>query len=160
MGGEETSEPFVARIQEDGKIAAINDCFNLLYLPEAFDEISEVGYHFRRAASEIDGVDVRTSQPIQNTVNRVAIDDFLALWTRVYVAMDTGEIAEFADVKLEDLGALPAKRPAVIGQRLEESLLNRGVKFLCKGHLSNRADGVPDYSVAGILLCPSLRRHV
>jgi hypothetical protein len=156
MVGEKTSEPFVAGVQEDGEIAAINDFFDLMHLPEAFDEIAEVRDHFGRASGEVDGVDVRASQPVENTVNRIAINDFLALWARIHMAMDASEIAELADVKLEDLGALAAKRQAVIGQPLEESLLNRGVKFLCKGHLSmerSRCRIIPSPA----FVCPSLR---
>ena len=127
-----------------------------MHVPEAFDEIPEVGYHFRRAAGKIDGVDVRSCQPIQNAVDRVAIDDFLALWTRVHMAVDAGEIAELAEVKLKDLGALAAERQVVIGQRLEEILLNRRVEFLCRGHRSierMRCRIIPSPP----FVCPSLR---
>ena len=61
-------------------------------------------------------------QPPEDPVDRLPGDDFPALWACVHVAMDAGEIAKLAQVKLEDIRAFAAARQAAIGQNTGEKL--------------------------------------
>jgi len=81
-------------------------------------------------------VDVRASQPGEDAVKSVAVDDFFPLRTCVHMAVNTDEIAEFADVELKDLGAPPAERQTVNAQNLGKSPHRRAVEFLRTCHLT------------------------
>jgi hypothetical protein len=52
------------------------------------------------------------------------------------MAVNTGEIAEFADVELKDLGAPPAERQTVIAQSPGKSPHGRAVESLRTCHLT------------------------
>ena len=110
MGGEKTGQPLVAAFEQNGEIAAIDNGFDLGHFAKPLDQIAEVWNHLRRAAGEVHGVDVRACQPGEDAVKSVAFDDFFPLRTCIYVAVNTGEIAAFADVDLKDFGPPPAER--------------------------------------------------
>lgn len=103
--GQKVRHVFVAGFVENSEVAAVDDGFHLGQGAEPFDEVSKIGNHFRRPAGQIDGVDVGVSEPVEDAVDGPARDDLLALGTGVHMTMDAGEIAEFARVDLEDLGA-------------------------------------------------------
>ena len=136
MGGEKAGQPLVAAFKENGKIAAIDDGFDLGHFAKALDQIPEVWNHLRRAAGEVHRVDVHASQPGEDAVKSVAVDDFFPLRTCVHMAVNTGEIAEFADVELKDLGAPSAERQTVIAQSPGKSSYGRAVESLRTCHLT------------------------
>jgi hypothetical protein len=78
-----------------------------------FDEIAEVRDHFRRAAGQVDAVDVRCAQPVEDAVDRLAGNNFLAPRPRVDVAVYAGEVAKAARVELQDLWFAAAKTQAM-----------------------------------------------
>src|ERR1700730_8362202 len=101
MGGEKASQPLVAAFKQNGEIAAIDNGFDMGHFAKPLDQITEVWNHLRRAAGAVHRVAVRASQPGEDAVKSVAVDDFFPLRTCVHMAVNTGEIAEFADVELK-----------------------------------------------------------
>src|SRR5271165_2023078 len=68
---------------------------------------------------------VRACQPGEDAVKSVAVDDFFPLRTCVYMAVNTGEIAAFADVDL-------SISPRTAGQHPSSSLLHTTNRELAK----------------------------
>ena len=105
---------FKARLEQDRQVAAIDDVPRRGERFQPFDEIFEVGNHFRRAASQIDCRDVGLREPIDNPVDRFAGHDFLPLRSGVHMAMNAGEVAELADIDLQDLRSRVTQRKRVL----------------------------------------------
>src|SRR5271165_5387829 len=95
------------------------------HFAKPLDQIPEVWNHLRRAAGEVHRVDVRACQPGEDPVKSVAVDDFFPLRTCVYMAVNTGEIAAFADVDL-------SISPRTAGQHPSSSLLHTTNQELAK----------------------------
>jgi len=95
------------------------------HFAKPLDQIPEVWNHLRRAAGEVHRVDVRACQPGEDPVKSVAVDDFFPLRTCVYMAVNTGEIAAFADVDL-------SISPRTAGQHPSSSLLHTTNRELAK----------------------------
>ena len=100
MAREEWRIIFKAGFEQNRQVTPIDDVSWWSERFQAFDEILEVGNHFRRAAGQIDRWDVGFREPVNYPIDRFAGHDFLALWSSVHVAMNAGEIAEFADIDL------------------------------------------------------------
>src|SRR5438067_9437329 len=66
------------------------------------DEIAKIGNHLRRAASEIDNWNVSVCEPLNDTVDCLAIHDLLPLWAGVHVTMHAREIAELTHIDLKN----------------------------------------------------------
>ena len=77
------------------------------------------------------------------------------------MAVDAGEIAELADVKLKDFGALAAKQTSRDWPAPGRNSAESQGRVPVQRSSFNRADEVPDYSVAAIRLSfPALKRAV
>src|SRR5262249_48656709 len=82
----------------------------------------KIGDHFRRAAGKIDGRNVSFCQPIDDSINRLARNDLLALGTCIHMAMDAGEIAKLTHVDLKNFGTRPTEGERTFGKCLGESI--------------------------------------
>ena len=154
MGGEKASQPLVAAFKQNGEIAAIDNGFDVGHFAKPLDQIPEVWNHLRRAACEVHRVDVRAFEPGEDTVKSVAVDDFFPIRTCVYMAVNTGEIAAFADVDLKDLGAPAAERQTVIAQNPGKSRHCRVVESLRICHFTIEPQSswiIPESSGLGAL---------
>ena len=127
MCAKELAQPFVAIFKEDRQITSINDGFDVRDFSDAFNQIAKIGNHLRRSPGEIDRRNICTCQPIENAVNGRATHDFFALRPCVDVAMDAGQVAKLAKVKLKNFGALAPKRQTMIsqasGERSREAMI-------------------------------------
>src|SRR6266576_1513654 len=91
----------------------------------SLDEITEIWNHLRRAAGKIDGRNLSFPQPIDNTVDRLAPHDFLALWPGIHVAVHTGQVAKIPDVDLKTLRMTASKWDRAPRQLLCEPINGR-----------------------------------
>src|SRR5712692_3363524 len=122
--GQKFGEAFVARLQKDGQVAAVNDVPRERQGFDPLDQIPEVANHLRRAARDIYRRDVRARQPVEDPVHRFAAHDFPAFRSGVYVAMVAGEVAEFADIDLKNLGTSMTQLQVVLRKPLSEPVHN------------------------------------
>ena len=129
MPREELRVILVARLEQDGEIAAIDDVPRRGERFQPFDEIFEIRNHFRRAAGQIDCRNVGLREPIDDAIDRLARHDFLALRSGVHMAMNAGQIAELADVDLQDLRFGVTKRQRMLGAAVAAKRFMRGFKF-------------------------------
>ena len=104
MTGKKLREICVTGLEQDGKVAPVDDATLQSERSYSFDEIAEVRNHFRRAAGKIDGRDFSVREPIDDAVDGLACHDFLPFRPGIYVAMHAGEIAELPDVHLQHFG--------------------------------------------------------
>src|SRR5204863_3532405 len=86
------------------------------------DKIAKIGNHLRRAASEIDNWDVSVCEPLNDTVDCLAIHDFLSLWAGVHVTMHAGEIAKLAHIDLKNFSTSTTKRDRPLRQLLRKMI--------------------------------------
>ena len=114
------AQPFVAIFKEDRQITSINDGFDVRDFSDASDQVAKIRNHLRRSPGEIDRGDICPCQPIENAVNGLATHDFFALRPCVDVAMDAGQVAELAEVKLQNFRPLAPKRQTMISQATGE----------------------------------------
>ena len=87
MPGEKLRQPVVARFEQDGEIAAVDQVTRRAQRFYAFDKIAKLRNHFWRAAGKIDCRNLGPREPIDHAINRLAGHDFFALGAGVYVAM-------------------------------------------------------------------------
>ena len=114
MGGVKIGHPLVARLVEDGEVAAHHHA--LAHRADGFDKITKVGHHLRGAAGQIDAINISGTEPVEHTVDCFAGDDLLAFRPCVHMAVHAGEIAEATGVELEDVWCLTSKAQAVLGE--------------------------------------------
>jgi hypothetical protein len=91
-------------------------------LAQLADEMPEVRHHLGCAPGQVHGANVGVRQPPKNPIDGLAHDDLPALRARVHMTMSAGEVAELAQIKLQDIGALAMARQIVIGQSPSENL--------------------------------------
>ena len=115
-------EAIVRGLQQDREIAAVDDAAAQRKRAHPFDDMAEVGDHFRRAAGEIERGNVGRGEPVDDAIHGFARDDFLALRASVHMAVHAGQVAELADVHLQNLRARAAQREAAIGERGGEAV--------------------------------------
>ena len=60
------------------------------------------GNHFRAAAGKVQNRDICRLKPFEDLVDSFCGDDFLATRTGIHVAVATGKVTEFTDIKLQD----------------------------------------------------------
>jgi hypothetical protein len=159
MSDQEISEPLVARIQKDGKVATVNDCLDVRQFAQPFDQISEIGNHLRGPSGKVHRLDVCVSEPLEDPIDSLARDDLLTLRTRIHVTMDA-KIAELAEVKLMDL-SLPTRQRQLVIRQHRGKACSVSVRNSCQrpGHfLASKSLFIP----ADILmaLCSASRRVV
>jgi hypothetical protein len=102
--GKKLRKIFVTGLEQDGKVATVDDVTRWVHRFHSLNEIAEIGNHFRRAAGKIDGRDFSVREPIDDAVDGLACHDFLPFRPGIYVAMHAGEIAELPDVHLQHFG--------------------------------------------------------
>ena len=93
------------------------------------DQILEVGNHFRRAAGQIDRRDVGFREPVDHPIDRFAGHDFFTLRSGVHMAMNADEVAELADIDLQDLRSSVAQGKGVLDQFARETVVRRQLHF-------------------------------
>ena len=81
-------------------------------------------------------MNIHPSHPIDDAVDRIAGHDFLALRAGVYVTMDAGQIAELAEVELEDFGAIAPKEESMGSERSGERSPEAIIELRRELHLS------------------------
>lgn len=129
MLSKKPGQPVVARFQKDLQIATIDDRLHLWQGPQAPDQVAEIRDHLGRSTRKVHGMDVGADNPVKDAVNRFASDDLFPLRAGVHMAVDAGEIAEFADVYLKDCRTLAPESEAVGHQRACERPCDRGTGF-------------------------------
>jgi hypothetical protein len=80
----------------------------------------KIGNHFRRAAGKIDSRNISLGKPVDDAINRVTRHDLLALRPCIHMTMYAGEVAELADVQLENFRACPAQLQTFSSESTEE----------------------------------------
>ena len=118
VSDQKISEPFVSRLQENSKIAPVNDCLDVEQAAQSLDEILEIGNHLGSPSGKIHDLNVCASEPFDDPIDSLTLNDLFALRSGVNVAVNACQIAELAEVKLKDLGPATLERQLVMGQRL------------------------------------------
>ena len=101
--GVKLGNPFVAGFFNNGGVEAGHDFARLVEGANAFDECLEVWVHLGGSSSEVDGGDVGGFEPVESAVEVVTGDELFAVWASIYMAVDAGDVTEFAEVELENL---------------------------------------------------------
>ena len=114
-----------AGLEQNRQITPVDDVPRRAERLQVFNEIPEVGNHLRRAARQIDRRDIGLGQPIDHPVDRFTGHDFLALRPGIHVAVNAGEIAEFADVDLQNLRPGVTKWERMFGQFARKTVVGR-----------------------------------
>src|SRR5258708_2332520 len=139
MGNQKFGEPVKAGFKQNREVAAIDNGFDLRHLPEPLDQIAKIGNHFRRAAGQVHGRNVGVYQPVEDSVDGRARDDFFAFWSGVHVAVNAGEVAKLAHVELEDLGATALESQSVIRQCAGKGLTGWAIEVRRECHFQMAA---------------------
>ena len=115
LGREEGSGVLLARKEQHGQVAAVDDA--AAEAPRAGHEAPEVGVQLRRAAGEIEepGGGVRREE-LEHALCARLVQGLGPLRARLHVAMVAGEIAAPADVHLERRHGPAAQAEARLGE--------------------------------------------
>src|SRR5437868_11267418 len=120
MPSEKFGEIVVAALEQNREIAPINNMARGLQGLHTFYEVTKIGNHLRRAASQIDNRDIGLAQPVNDSVDGFSRHDLLAFRPGVHMAMHTSEVAKLADVNLQDLGLGAAQLKAFGSQSVRK----------------------------------------
>jgi hypothetical protein len=82
----------------------------------------EVRDHLRRAASDIHNRNVRVREPGDDPIDRLTLHDFSALRAGVDVAMIARQVAQLADVDLQNFGLCMAKLNSAFSECLLKTI--------------------------------------
>ncbi len=134
MAREEWRIIFKAGFEQNRQVAPVDDVSRRGERFQALDQILEVGNHFRRAAGQIDRWDVGFREPVDYPIDRFAGHDFLALRPSVHMAVNAGEIAEFADIDLQDLRSSVTQGKGVLDQFARETVVRRQLHLRCRSN--------------------------
>src|SRR5260370_13608218 len=139
MGNQKFGEPVKAGFKENREVAAIDNGFDLRHLPEPLDQIAKIGDHFWQAAGQVHGRNVGVCQPVEDSVDGRARDDFFAFWAWVKVEVSAGEVTKLAHVELEDLGATALESQSVIRQCAGKGLTGWAIEVRRECHFQMAA---------------------
>ena len=120
MCDEKIRQIFITGLEQDREITAIDHVPRRLERFGALDEIPKIRNHLWRAAGKIDNRNLCFGQPINDSVDRFASHDFLALRAGVHVTVHAGEIAQPADVDLKNFGPRMPKFQAFLKKSRRE----------------------------------------
>ena len=132
---EKVAQPLITWFKEDREVTAVDDRFHLRHFSELADKITEIRHHLRRASSQVHSFNVGIRQPSEDPINGVPGNSLPAFRACVDVTMDTGEVAKFAQVKLQDLCAFASATQVMVGQRLRKKRTAQTLKFRLGKHL-------------------------
>ncbi len=120
--GQELGHAVEGGFEQDRQVAAVHDVPARGHGGQPFHEVAEIGDHLRRAAGQVDHGDVGVFEPAEDAVGGFARHDFLALGPGVDVAMRARQVAELADVDLQDARLGVAQRQGVRGEGSVETV--------------------------------------
>ena len=117
MSGKKVREVFLARLFEDGEIAAIDHMYAELERPA--HQLAKMRIQLGGAAGNVQGPDARNRNECEHVADRFAGHELGARGARVHVAVQAALVALVAEVDLQRLQAAPAQRgkPELLDQR-------------------------------------------
>src|SRR5678815_2894162 len=92
---------------------------------QSLDQITEIRDHLRCAAGQVHGRNFRLREPVNQSIGGFARHYFFSFRSSVHMTMDTGEIAKFGDVNLEDFCLRVPKRQTTLGELPREVIISR-----------------------------------
>ena len=96
-------------MKEDGEITSVDNGAIWLDGADRFDEVLEIGDHFRGPTGEVHDINWVRLEPIEDVVYGISGHDFPASGAGIDVAMGAGEVTEFPYIELKDGGIRPAE---------------------------------------------------
>ena len=120
--GEKFRQILVSGLEQNREIATIDDMARRHERCHSFEEVTEIGNHFWRAAGKIDNRYLGLCQPIDNPIDGLARHDFPALWSSVHMAMCAGEIAELTHVDLKNFWTSTTEQDRMLGKFLRKPI--------------------------------------
>ena len=122
LHGEKLRQIFIAGLEQNRKIAAVDHMPRWRERFHAFDEIAKIRNHFRRATGKIDNRYLGLCQPIDDPIDGLARHDFPALWSSVHMAMCASEIAKLAEINLKNFRASATEQDRVLRKFLRKPI--------------------------------------